>query len=231
MKAFVLAGGSGSRMAPYTDVMPKCLLPVNGSPCVRIIIQRMLDSGIEEKDVVLCINEWAQKHFAHEFRDLKIQFNISPRPYGTAGELADASMLIENTNILHYGDDLTKVDYFELINRHREWNADLTLASTNQVYLNLGLITIQNGMSNGRIVLWKEKPFLPSVLAWAAVAVFNRDFVDYLAVGKDISHDVIPRMMADGKKIYAYNSNSRWVDIGSLEHWKLANKLAKEGKI
>jgi len=37
--------------------------------------------------------------------------------------------------------------------------------------------------------------------------------------------------MADGKKIYAYNSNSRWVDIGSLEHWKLANKLAKEGKI
>lgn len=229
MKAVVLAGGFGTRMYPFTEVIPKCLLPVDGVPVSRRIIDDFRAQGFE--DIILCVNEPHKKQFEHEFRDIHLttlKFSVSPEPQGTAGELLYAKPLIgEDPFILHYGDDLTKVNYKDLIKFHNENQAGVTLAVTSKVPLSVGLIEATFNIVTG----FNEKPFLSKSWAWTAVGVFGPSVFDWCHKGWDIAKDVIPKMIKKGFNIYAYDTNSIWIDAGNLYHWRLANKLAREGKI
>jgi len=76
MKIYILAGGEGSRMQPWTSIFPKCLLPVGGKPVSRIIVERLIDEGFTE--IILCINRIFEREFKHEYRDI----GHAPRPEG-----------------------------------------------------------------------------------------------------------------------------------------------------
>jgi mannose-1-phosphate guanylyltransferase len=88
LRFLVLAGGKGERLFPFSSIIPKCLIPVAGKPCVRWIIEDAIQQGF--KDIVLCINKKDQSNFKYEFRDLDIKFSVSTQSKSTVDELINA---------------------------------------------------------------------------------------------------------------------------------------------
>ena len=222
VKFLVLAGGKGERMAPYTDIIPKCLLPVAGIPCVRWIIDDILFQwGWSPEDIILCINRKFENHFKHEFRDLSIKFSITEEPRGTGSEILAAKRFLDsNTFILRYGDDLTDVDYHLLLRLHQSKKALITLGLTKRVKLPVGVVVLDGD----RVVAIKEKPYL-NHNTWMGVAVMDSSVLKYLKEGDDIAGDLIPAViMNHPDKVIGYVFDSEWYDVGNLEHWRRANE-------
>jgi len=167
MKVFILAGGYGTRLFPFTELIPKCLLPIKGKPVVRYIIENLISQGF--KDIVLCINKKFSELFLHEFRDLDIEFSISEKPLGTAGEIFIAKKFIDDKFMVIYGDDLTFLDYSKLLEFHNvHKDAIASIVATSNVPLEFGVIIEEDD----KVKIFKEKPNL-GLLIWTGTAIFE----------------------------------------------------------
>lgn len=224
MKFFVLAGGRGTRMTPYSEVIPKCLLPVAGKPCVRWIIEDIIDQGFDE--IVLCINKEYEPNFRHEFRDLDVEYSVSEEPLGTVGEILCAKKLMDGTFVLRYGDDLTKIDYLALIDFHNKEGATATLVLTTNVPLSVGVAELDGN----RITKIREKPPL-GLPAWAAIAVLDPRAVSYFRLGEDIAGNALPKMVEAGENVCGFMIDSLWLDVGNIEHLRRANTYYRRGRL
>ncbi len=119
MKAVVLAGGKGARLAPYTKILPKPLMPIGDMPILEIMLRQMKLAGIDE--VVLTVG-----HLAHLLRaffqdgeqlGLKIRYSYEDHPLGTAGPLSLVDNL-DDTFLVSNGDVLTTLNLSKLIEYH-----------------------------------------------------------------------------------------------------------------
>ena len=224
MLALLLAGGQGSRLAPFTDIIPKALFPINGEPVARIMAKKLLKHKME---VVVCINKAWESLFRHEFRDFPVKFSVSEKPLGTAGEVWNAKHFIHETFLVAYADDLTNIDYAELVAFHRERpDAFATLALTHKLPLDVGICNVDSD----RVVALYEKPII-DLKALTGTAVYEPEILEFCKPNRDFALHVIPQILSSEKKVYADFTNSLWMDIGSLSHYKLACELAKKREI
>lgn len=225
MRAFVLAAGTGNRLQPYTSLIPKPLLPVGGKPCIRYIVERLSRQGF--RDIVICVNESHLPMFQYDMRDLDVSFSVSKQPMGTAGELLNCRELIDGDFLIHYADELTKVDFKKLTELHNSKNDGLgTLALLNRFPLPVGLIKLEGG----EVREFREKPSIEAFF-WVGIAVLREDILKYLRHGDDFARDVFPKVLNEGKKIHAHVFENEWIDIGNISRYKHANELAKKGLI
>lgn len=226
MKAVIPAGGEGSRLSPYTDIIPKTLLPVGGKPVIWWIVQHLILHGIE--DIIVCVNQEHISHFAYEFRDYQANMVIiqNDRPLGSAGEILGAKDDLKETFLLHYSDELTPINLTELIGFHNIRRGTGTLGLVRNVPLDVGIVELDKNRVKNII----EKPML-NQLAWAGIAVFEPEIFDYIRIGYDFSKNVFPALLKDKKKLYAYQSGVNWLDVGSISHYRRACELAKEGRL
>ena len=213
----MLAGGKGERLFPFSSLIPKCLVPVAGKPCVRWIIEDILQQGFN--NIVLCINNKDEQNFRYEFRDLDIQYSVSSDSRSTVDELIFARDLIVGTFFLRYGDDLTEVSYGEILKAHKEKKATATLAYTTELQLPVGLIKLGE---NGIVQDFIEKPKLNSP-SWIGVAVLEARVKDYFAPGEDIAGNTIRKMLNNHEKVYSAATENNWYDVGNIEHWRKAD--------
>ena len=142
MKAVILAGGKGTRLAPYTHILPKPMMPVGDRAILEVILGQMSRAGISE--VTLAIGHLAslmQTFFGDGSRfNLKISYAFEEKPLGTAGPLALVEGLTE-TFLVANGDILTLLDINKLIAFHKEQKAVCTIASHQRTHqINLGVI-------------------------------------------------------------------------------------------
>jgi len=226
MKVVIPAGGEGTRLFPYTEVIPKALLPVGGKPVIWWIIQRLIAHGFE--DVIVCVNQEYVNHFAHEFEHYPVRVTIiqNERPLGSAGEILGAKDDIDGPFLMHFSDELTPINLTELVGFHKIRKGIGTLGVIKNVPLDVGIVEIERSKVKSIV----EKPMLNQT-AWAGIAVFEPDIFNYIGVGFDFAKDVFPRVIKDGRGLYAYESNALWLDIGSLSHYKRVCDLAKQGKL
>jgi len=226
MKVVIPAGGEGSRLFPYTNVIPKALLPIDGKPVIWWIVQRLKSQGFE--DIIICVNQEYTKNFAHELRDYpsKILIIQNNAPLGSAGEILGAKKEITDTFLLHYSDELTPINLVELVGFHNVRKGIGTLGVIENVPLDVGIVDIEKNRIKNLI----EKPMLNRT-AWAGIAVFEPEIFNYIKLGNDFARDIFPKIINDKKRFYAYRSNVLWLDVGSLSHYKRACDLAKQGKL
>lgn len=225
MRAFVLAAGTGSRLQPYTSLIPKPLLPVGGKPCIRYIVERLNRQGFQ--DIVICVNEIHLPMFQFEMRDLDVSFSSSKKPLGTAGELLNCRELIEGDFLIHYADELTNVSLEKLVDIHNTNSNGLgTLALVNKFPLPVGLIELEGS----EVVAFMEKPSIKASF-WVGIAILREEIFKYATIGDDFAKDVFPRVINDGKKLYTHVFEAEWIDIGNISRYKHANELAKKGLI
>jgi NDP-mannose synthase len=223
MRAVVLAGGLGTRLRPYTTVIPKPLVPVGDRPILEHILHQLADAGITHTD--LCVShlgELIQVYFSqdHAVPDgMHLAFHWEDEPLGTAGALRVVPEL-ESTFIAMNGDVLTTLDYETLVDYHLERDAALTVAIRGQrVDVDLGVVESEDGL----VRAYTEKPTL-RFNASMGIYVFDERALQWLPAGQPFQiPDLVLRLLAAGERVAAFESDADWFDIGTVGEYERAS--------
>jgi NDP-sugar pyrophosphorylase family protein len=220
MRAVVLAGGLGTRLRPYTTVIPKPLVPIGNRPVLEHIIRSLGKCGVDRID--LCVSHLGELILVYLANaelppDLQLGFHWEREPLGTAGALGAIDDL-EGTFIAMNGDILTNLDYREVIEYHHEREAALTVAMRSQrVNLDLGVMECDDGYVSNFI----EKPSL-SYQVSMGVYVYDERALRYLPDGTCQFPDLVLRLLAAGERVAAFQSDADWFDIGTMGEYERA---------
>ena len=221
MRAVILAGGMGTRLRPYTTIIPKPLVPVGDRPILEHIISRLVHNGVRKVD--LCVShlgELIQLYFSQEGilpEDVQLGWHWEDEPLGTAGALAMVPDL-DDTFIAMNGDILTSLDYRDLVAFHKEQGAALTIAMhSKRVDIDLGVIASEAG----RVVGYREKPTLDYDVSMG-IYVYEPRALGYLPEGQCQFPDLVLRLLDACEHVAAYKTDAEWYDIGTIGEYERA---------
>ena len=221
MRAIVLAGGKGTRLAPYTKVLPKPLMPIGDMPILEIILRQMQRAGIDE--VILTVGHLAGllQAFFQDGQNLgiKISYSFEDNPLGTAGPLSMVEGL-DDTFLVCNGDVLTTLNLSDLIAYHRHSGAIATIAThTRNIHVDLGVIQF-NG--NQEIVGYLEKPTY-SYQVSMGIYVFEPYVLKYIERNQYLDFpDLVLRLLASGDRVVGYPFEGYWQDLGRADDYEQA---------
>jgi NDP-mannose synthase len=221
MRAVILAGGLGTRLRPYTTVIPKPLVPVADRPVLEHIIRQLEQTGVHQFDVCLgylgrLIRLYLSQADLPEH--VRITYRWEEEPLGTAGALRMVPDLGEGPVIVMNGDILTTLDYAALVEHHLEAEAALTIAmQVKRVQVDLGVIHSEQGFVSGFV----EKPRMDYNVSMG-VYVYDARALAYLPEGPCQFPDLVVRLLAAGERVAAYHSGAEWFDIGTPAEYERA---------
>ncbi len=222
MRAVLLAGGKGTRLRPYTTVLPKPLMPVGDKSILEILIAQLQDSGFHKVTISL-------GHLAHLVRavigngdkwDVAIDYSIEDVPLGTSGPLALVPELDETFLVLN-GDILCNIDFRELLAFHREQGACLTIAAhARRVDIDYGVL-----YKSGHVLKnYDEKPSIDYEVSMG-IYVFEPEVLQYIQPNTRMDFpDLIQILMNEGKDIAVFGFDGIWYDLGREEDFKSVQK-------
>ena len=223
MKAVVLAGGRGARLAPYTKILPKPLMPIGDMPILEVLLRQMKAAGIN--DVVLTVGHLSELLRAF-FQDgtqfgLKITYSYEEKPLGTAGPIALVKDL-ENTFMVTNGDVLTTLAFNNLLNFHHEQNAIATIASHHRKQkIDLGVLQF-NG--DCRLTGYIEKPTYDYMVSMG-IYIFEPRVLNYIPIGQYLDFpDLVQKLIAAGEKVVGYPFDGYWQDLGRPDDYISASE-------
>ncbi|MBI4320857.1 MAG: NTP transferase domain-containing protein [Chloroflexi bacterium] len=221
MRAIILAGGTGTRMRPYTTVLPKPLMPIGDVPIADIVVNQLKYHGIT--NITMAVGYLAELLMAY-FGDgskygISICYSKENSPLGTAGPLALIPNL-DSTFLLMNGDVLTTLNYADLVAYHRNSGAVATIAMhPRRVKIDLGVI--QTNGSN-ELVDYIEKPTHEYVVSMG-VYVFEPTVLRYIRPGEPLDFpDLIRTLLRHGERVIGYPFDGYWQDIGRPDDYERA---------
>jgi NDP-mannose synthase len=224
-RAVILAGGKGSRLGPYTTVLPKPLLPVGDRAILDIVVHQLRDFGFS--DLTLAVG-----YLSHLVRavmgdgtkhGVRIAYHEEEEPLGTVGPLATIENLDESFLVMN-GDVLTALNYAELVDIHNEAGNVLTIASHRRVVrADYGVLHIASSDGASRAVTgFEEKPEMPYVVSMG-VYVMEPRALDYLEKGEYLDlPDLVLRLIDAGEPVGSHLYDGYWLDIGRHEDYERA---------
>jgi NDP-sugar pyrophosphorylase family protein len=222
LKAVVLAGGRGTRLAPYTYVLPKPLMPIGEMPILEVLLRQMKRAGVDH--VVLTVGHLAallRTYFGDGKNwDLRISYSYEDKPLGTAGPLSLVPGLNE-TFLVTNGDVLTTLNLNELLAFHKRNGAIATIAAHRR-HVRIDLGVIQSDGDN-RISGYIEKPTYDYTVSMG-IYVFEPGVSDYIPKGEYLDFpDLILKLIAAGQKVCGYTFDGYWMDLGRPDDYAQAN--------
>jgi NDP-sugar pyrophosphorylase family protein len=222
MRAVVLAGGRGTRLAPYTTVLPKPLMPVGDMPILELLIRSLARAGIT--DITLAVGHLSSLLMAYfgdgEHLSVSIDYSLEDSPLGTAGPLRlipnlDDSFLVMN------GDLLTDLDFGAMISAHRQKAATVTVGTYQRdVQIDLGVIEHDQ---DGRVTRYIEKP-LHHFLVSMGVYVVEPAALELIPQGPFDLPDLVATLIASGQDVRSYRHDGYWLDIGRPDDYQKAQE-------
>jgi NDP-sugar pyrophosphorylase family protein len=224
MKAVILAGGKGTRLKPYTTVIPKPLVPVGEKAILEILITRLQKEGVDE--VFICLNHFAEIIMAF-FGDgsrfgLKINYSLEDEPLGTVAPVKLIKGLPQHFLVMN-GDLLTDLPFRDLYNDHLKSDGLLTVSTyTRKTKIDFGVIDVDpvTLLATG----FREKPEYTFEVSMG-VYVMNRDVLDLVPAHTHFGFDDLMLTLLDKQrpaKIYPYHGY--WLDIGRPDDYEKANE-------
>jgi NDP-sugar pyrophosphorylase family protein len=223
MKTVILAGGKGTRLAPYTTVFPKPLVPLGERPILEIIIRQLVRQGFG--DILLSVGhlgELIEAYFQNGHRNipgLELDYYRETKPLGTAGSL---SMIpgLDDTFLAMNGDILTTLDFKSLVEYHRNQKSVLTIAMhRKEVPIDLGVLETNE---SGRLLSYSEKPSFSFDVSMG-IYVYEPIVLNYIPKGCYLDFpDLVKLLLEMGQKVTGFCSNDYWLDIGRREDYELA---------
>ena len=225
VKAVILAGGKGTRLAPYTTIFPKPLVPIGERPILEIIIRQLVRQGIT--DILLSVGhlgELIEAYFQNGRRNipgLKLAYFRESQPLGTAGPLALIPGLDETFLVMN-GDVLTSLNYQALLEFHRASRAALSVAMhRKEVRVDLGILET-NEFSE--LVSYREKPLYRFDVSMG-IYVYEPRVLRHIQRGQYLDFpDLVIHLLERGEKVVGYHSQDYWLDIGRREDYELAQQ-------
>jgi NDP-sugar pyrophosphorylase family protein len=223
MKAIILAGGKGARLAPYTKILPKPLMPIGDMPILEVLLRQMKRAGIDE--VVITVGHLANllRAFFQDGSDLglHISYSFEDVPLGTAGPLSLVSGL-DRTFLVSNGDVLTTLDIKELIKFHIEQKAAATIAvHRRKVDIDFGVVQCDE---NFRMVGYTEKPSIDYLVSMG-IYVFEPRVLTYIPYDRYLDlPNLVLNMLAAGEKVVGFPYSGYWQDLGRPDDYEYASK-------
>lgn len=223
LDAVLMAGGKGERLRPYTQTVPKPLLPVAGKPIIDYNVESLASYGVENvKATVNYLREQIEEHFAAPVGNLTVECVREPSPLGTFGSLAYVENLRHDNLIVMNSDLLTDIDFEAMYRCHIEQQADLTIAS---VPYNVSVpyaIMITEG---AKVRSLEEKPTFNYYIN-GGVYMIRRSLLQLIRRGERLdATDFIDSLIAEGRTIAHYTVDGLWVDIGAPDDYRYACEL------
>jgi NDP-sugar pyrophosphorylase family protein len=225
----IQAGGEGTRLRPYTMVLPKPLLPIIDTPIIEIVLRQLYHQGFRDTHISI-------GHLGHllqavlgdgERFGMNLRYIVEEQPLGTIGPLRrlprpDGPVLVMN------GDLLTDLDYTNLIEYHASADADLTISIYRcPVPVSLGVIDFDD---EWQITGFREKPTLHY---WASTGIYvlgprvwdlipPNEFFGFVAL--------MDRVLGGALRAQAYRFDGLWMDIGRPEEYERAAEILEENR-
>jgi len=220
MQALILAGGTGTRLKPFTNVIPKPLVPIGDLPILEVVLRQLKHRGADR--IVIAVNHLArliEAFFGDGSRlGLNIVYSLEDRPLGTAGPIRLVSDLDEDFLVLN-GDVLTTIDYLDLFQCHKRSGATASISKfKKEVKMDLGIVETKNGDFSDYI----EKPTYHFTVSMGIYAL-NRRALQFIP--REQKFDMPDLMLAlhrSGEKLLCYSGNYEWLDIGRTEDYETA---------
>ena len=223
MKAVVLAGGKGARLAPYTKILPKPLMPIGDMPILEVLLKQMKHAGIT--DVTLTVG-----HLANLLRTffmdgeqwgMNISYSYEDKPLGTAGPLSLINGL-DSTFLVTNGDVLTTLDLRELIAFHKSQGGIVTIAvHQRQVKIDLGVVEWDG---DNRIGGYIEKPVYDYTVS-IGIYVFEPEVLKFIPLNVYLDFpELVLRLIAAGEKVVGYAFDGYWMDLGRPDDYAQATE-------
>lgn len=221
MQAVILAGGQGTRLKPYTSVLPKPLMPLVDKPVLEIVIRQLSRFGFRK--IVICVGHLAsliQTFCGDGSRwNVEIRYSVEDKPLGTSGPLSLIGDLEPNVLVMN-GDILTDMDFGHFMRFHIERKGIATLAYCQKdITVTLGVVEDD---ADHRIVSYKEKPVI-SYKASMGVYCLQKAALSYLPRNQ---RKDLPELVADlikaGYPIAGYPFRGTWLDIGRMDDYEQA---------
>ncbi|MEM4512881.1 MAG: nucleotidyltransferase family protein [Ignisphaera sp.] len=225
--AAILAGGEGTRFRPYTDIIPKPMIPIGPEekPILEYIIKWLKKYDIS--DIVLLVGyKWKQirNYFGDGSRfNVNITYSIDAEVYrGTGGAILNAykkRLLNSEIVLIWYGDILAPINVAELISFHFQKNADAAIVLADRYKVPVGVAKVEDD----KIAVFEEKPWINIYVSLAVLTLTTQVLEEVeknLGKSFDIMGDLVPWMIGRDFKVYAYIHKGAWYDIGSLDQYK-----------
>lgn len=230
LKAVILAGGFGTRLRPLSCTRPKLLFPIGNKPLLDWTLENLAKSKVDE--IILAVNYMAEA-FVHRYGNtayrMKLHYSRETMPLGTGGPIKKAEDLIGHDEpfLVLNGDIFTTINYADVVKKHKKTNATATIMLYEvEDPSRYGTVELTK---NNQVIKFIEKPprgKAPSNLINAGVYVLEPEVFNYIPEGQRLSieREVFPKLAAK-RRLYAYNFEGLWVDIGKHEDYLRANRL------
>lgn len=218
MQAIILAGGKGTRLRPYTTVLPKPMMPVGGKPILEIIIGQLAAAGVGK--IVISVGYLAgiiQAYFGDGSKfGVRIDYFLESEPLGTAGCLSLIDGLDDRFIVMN-GDILTNLDFTALLASHEKGARKVTICSYRKdVTISLGVLEL-DGNTVGDYI---EKPTYSFAVSMG-MYVMERDVVRHIPRGAYFDlPSLIRKLISAGEPINVFRFEGEWHDIGREEDYK-----------
>ncbi len=219
-RAVILAGGKGTRLRPYTTVLPKPLMPIGDYPILEVIIRQLAQHEFDH--ITLTVNHQADliKSFFGDGSkwNIKIDYSLETKPLSTMGPLTLIDDLPENFLVMN-GDILTDLNFSEFFDYHLANDNIFTISSHVREYVNLyGVLEVENG----KLVDFKEKPKSIFEVSMGIYAISKkvRDIIPYdQAYGFD---HLMLELIKLNKNASVKKFTGYWLDIGRADDYMQA---------
>jgi NDP-sugar pyrophosphorylase family protein len=224
-RAVILAGGLGSRLLPYTTVLPKPLLPVGDRAILDIVVHQLAAAGVGHMTI-------STGHLAHLVRavfgdgsayGVRIDYAEEDQPLGTAGPMREIEGL-DSTFLALNGDILTTLDVRELVAAHQAAGNAVTIAGTSRtVQANYGVMLLDDGPGpSRRLHGYDEKPTTSHVVSMGIYVIEPRAVEHVPAEGRFDIPDLVHALLEAGEPVGTLLHDGYWRDIGRHDDYEQA---------
>ena len=222
LQAVLMCGGLGTRLRPWSFIIPKPMFPIGERPILELLLERLKLHGITHISISL---GYKAELIESTFRDgahlgVNLNYVRETEPLGTAGALNLLRDRLHDTFLMMNGDLVTRLDFRKLFAFHQENNAEITVGTkAYDVQVPYGVIEDEQG----RVTQLREKPTYSTHIN-AGIYVISRSVLDLLPpTGRFDATQLIQAAMDASRPVYSYLIEEYWLDIGRIEDYEQAN--------
>lgn len=217
----IMAGGKGTRLDPFTKILPKPLIPIGDKPIVEILMDKFHKVGFE--NFILTLN-YKKEYIKMFIKENSFPYNISwveENSYrGTAGSLSLLSGKVTDTFIISNCDIIVDANYAEVLDWHKEAKNLITLIGCHkEVKIPYGTLEMQGG----RLKSFTEKPSF-DVMINTGIYILEPEVISYVPESGVMDMNMLIEIALQKEKVSVYPIHEGWLDIGEWDEYKKSIK-------
>lgn len=223
----IMAGGKGTRLDPFTKILPKPLVPINDKPIIEHIMDRFFTNGFSR--FILIVNykkEMIKSYFSESKLPYEIEFVEEQDYCGTAGGLSLLKNKIDGAFIVTNCDTIVEGEYSDFINWHKEHKNILTIVGSHkEIEVPYGVLN----MNNGFLLNIDEKPKIDLFIN-TGTYIFEPELLGFIGDGEHIDMDKFIEKVkaAHNERVGVYPHWGSWLDLGQWDEYRKSLKKIGE---